>query len=171
MVQLCGQKGVAQGDILNACPVFFPTADLPKDDPEPVRDMDFEILNLIVMTQSCDLVEGKGKVKHVMLCAVLRVEDFEGKLDLNNIRAGRQPAFHLLAPCDIPGVDCGLRIVDFRIVYSLPIGYVQEHLDASKHRRLQPPYREHLSRNCARFFMRVGLPNDITDEQLKQHKP
>ena len=50
------KKGVAQGDILNACRVFFPPADLIKDDPEPIKDMDFEILNLIVMTQSCDLV-------------------------------------------------------------------------------------------------------------------
>ena len=39
--------------------------------------------------------------------------------------------------------------------------------------RVLPPYREHLSQAFARFFMRVGLPQDIKIKsnlfQLKKH--
>lgn len=33
-----------------------------------------------------------------------------------------------------------------------------------EHLRLLPPYREHLSQAFARYFMRVGLPQDLIIE-------
>ena len=53
-------------------------------------------------------------------------------------------------------------MVDFRNVYGVPFGFLEE-LSASRGERLRllPPYREHLSQAFARFFMRVGLPTDI----------
>jgi hypothetical protein len=52
--------------------------------------------------------------------------------------------------------------VDFRRVFSLPLGFMRGLATAQGNRlRLLPPYREHLSQSFARFFMRVGLPEDI----------
>jgi hypothetical protein len=56
----------------------------------------------------------------------------------------------------------GIHIVDFGRVFSLPMEYVQRHAENQGSRlRLRPPYREHLSQAFARFFMRVGLPQNI----------
>ena len=54
----------------------------------------------------------------------------------------------------------GVRLVDFRRTWSLPIGFLGQRADRP-HLRLITPYREHLSQAFARFFMRVGLPSDI----------
>jgi hypothetical protein len=37
------------------------------------------------------------------------------------------------------------------------------------HKRLLPPYREHLSQSFARYFMRVGLPVDIPKDEIKNY--
>jgi hypothetical protein len=55
-----------------------------------------------------------------------------------------------------------VRIVDFRRVFSLPLTFVRQRAPRTGDRlRLLPPYREHLSQAFARYFMRVGLPQDI----------
>jgi hypothetical protein len=52
--------------------------------------------------------------------------------------------------------------INFREIYSLPIGYLQQHAVALGPRwRLQSPFLEHFSQAFARFFMRVGLPSTI----------
>jgi len=56
----------------------------------------------------------------------------------------------------------GIRIVDFGRIFSLPKAFVHQFAaKQGKRLRLSPPYREHLSQSFARFFMRVGLPQDI----------
>jgi hypothetical protein len=69
--------------------------------------------------------------------------------------------FHLwyLAECD--WVEPGIRVVDFRSLFTLPLSFLREQAKSAKRVRLFPPYREHLSQAFARFFMRVGLPVDI----------
>jgi len=55
-----------------------------------------------------------------------------------------------------------LRIVDCGKVFCLPLPFIQElAVRQSPRLRLRSPYREHLSQAFARFFMRVGLPQDI----------
>lgn len=168
-----GSDVIEQGYILQDCPVLlFPPHTLKIDDPESI--LTWTKLNLIVMSQSCDMQvrqDGMTTLKHVMLCAFYRAMEFEKRLDLKNVRDGRQPPFHLLAHCDLPGFERGLRIVDFRNVYSLPIGFVREHLRTLDHLCLLPPYREHLSQAFARFFMRVGLPSDLDDADLQITTP
>ncbi len=62
----------------------------------------------------------------------------------------------------MPDMARELRIVNFRRVYSLPLTFVRQ-VAARRGRRLRllRPYREHLSQAFARYFMRVGLPQDI----------
>lgn len=61
------------------------------------------------------------------------------------------------------GIRMSPQIVDFSKVYSLPVLFLESWLGSRGDRRLRllPPYREHLSQAFARFFMRVGLPQDI----------
>jgi hypothetical protein len=82
-----------------------------------------------------------------------------GKEDL---RKGNVPGYHMLAANEVAELNRGIRIVDFRNVYGLPVQFAKRFADGKgKRLRLLPPYREHLSQAFARFFMRVGLPADI----------
>ena len=58
---------LAQGDLLERCPVFLPPADLA----EPWDEAAFawQERDVVVMTQTCDLVIGREKVTEVLLCA------------------------------------------------------------------------------------------------------
>jgi hypothetical protein len=56
------------------------------------------------------------------------------------------------------------RVVDFHDVFARPREMLESLL---RHRneprpQLLPPYREHLSQAFARFFMRVGLPTNVS---------
>jgi len=49
--------------------------------------VNWKTLNLIVMSQSCDVQvkkDGTATLKHVMLCPLYRAAEFEKKLDLKN---------------------------------------------------------------------------------------
>jgi len=163
-------REVQQGDILRGCPVYLPPDDLPVDgaaDSEAAV-VEFEWLerDVIVMSQTCDLFEGREKVRDVLLCAVWSCEEVGGHLATpkgkEDARRGNLPAYHMLAACDLPGFESGVSVVDFRRIYSLPLSHFRRRAeDAGDRIRLLPPYREHLAQSFARFFMRVGLPIDI----------
>jgi hypothetical protein len=56
-------------------------------------------------------------------------------------------------------------VVDFSNVYGVDFDTIMEiSKTLDKKVRLLPPYREHLSQAFARYFMRVGLPQDIKIE-------
>ena len=119
------------------------------------------------MSQTCDLVKGREKLEHVLLCSVWGYDDFKeddtfSKVEnWENARRGRFPAYHVLAKCELEEHDRDVRLVDFRQLYSLPLSFVRARAQASSRIRLMPPYREHLAQAFARYFMRVGLPADI----------
>jgi len=49
-----------------------------------------------------------------------------------------------------------------KAISSIPLAFVRQRAARADDRlRLLPPYREHLSQAFARYFMRVGLPQDI----------
>lgn len=156
-----------QGDLVEACPVFVPLNDFPLDAPTPV-DFDWEVRDVIVLTQSCDLVAGREKARQVLLCSVWELHEFTPPHHLASARGreearrGSLPAFHLLAASTEPPLKREVRVVDFRHVHTLPLAYLRQQVEKRGDRlRRLPPYREHLSQAFARFFMRVGLPVDI----------
>jgi hypothetical protein len=58
-------------------------------------------------------------------------------------------------------------VVDFRNVYGIHINNLKIIAKNLGDRvRLNPPYREHLSQAFARYFMRVGLPQDLVIEGI-----
>lgn len=153
-----------QGDILEACPVFMPPDELVGSD---LADglFQWEERDVIVLTQSCDLVAGREKVSEVLLCPLWnRSEITEGHLasakGIEEARRGNVPGFHLLAACSLPAMPRELRVVDFRRIHTLPIGFARR-VVANANERLLPPYREHMAQAFARYFMRIGLPLDI----------
>src|SRR4051794_34792696 len=66
---------LAQGDLIDRCPVFLPPADLA----EPSDDAAFawQERDVIVMTQTCDLVPSREKVTEVLLCAAWNRSDVQ----------------------------------------------------------------------------------------------
>ncbi len=155
-------EDLLQGDFIKECPVVIPPS-------EVCGEVEVRIINynVVVMSQSCDLVQ--EKLDLVLVCPVWLLTEFEEKSDFfkgrkgkEALRQGNVPGYHLLNRCEINGFESDYLVVDFRSVYSVPFNFI---LDLAKKRgrrlRLLPPYREHLSQAFARFFMRVGLPVDI----------
>ncbi|MEG4801720.1 hypothetical protein QUB63_17700 [Microcoleus sp. ARI1-B5] len=165
-----GEEEIKQGDILEDCPVFqLPEdlADITKDKLNITTKVEWREQDVIIMSQSCDLVKGREKVTEILLCAVWkRSELTEGYLASNagmeEARRGNLPGFHVLGECSLPDFHREVRVVDFRRVYSLPLPFVRRLVrEPGKRIRLLPPYREQLAQAFARYFMRVGLPTDI----------
>ncbi|RJQ49757.1 MAG: hypothetical protein C4538_01545 [Nitrospiraceae bacterium] len=160
------KEPVLQGDFFLSCPVFIPTtASLFKEDESPTGDIDE--YDVIVMSQSCDLV--LKKLDLVLVCPIWSLGDLEKENDFfkklegkEALRQGNVPGYHLLNKCGIDDFEREYAVVDFRQSYSLPFNLVIDIAQRQDKRlRLLPPYREHLSQAYARFFMRVGLPIDI----------
>jgi hypothetical protein len=156
---------IEQGDIFEDCSLFDPeTTDL--DDPASRAVFTWQTRDVIVMTQSCDLVPGRVKVDQVLVCVLWKLSDFPPQhllaspKGLEEARRGNLPGFHMLASNSDDDFPREARLVDFRKTRSLPLKYLQQRSN-KLHLRLLPPYREHLSQAFARYFMRVGLPIDI----------
>ncbi len=163
---------ISQGDIIEDCPVVIipPKGDI--DDGDEI-EATIQKIDVIVMTQACDLEQ--GKVTDVILCGVANVNEIrtqKGKLAdrgyLKEIKNGRVVSLHLLDKYDNEVLSCEHRVVDLRQLYSLPLDTLKAFAKKRGNRlRLLPPYREHLSQAFARVFMRVGLPSDIDVEKIK----
>lgn len=155
-----------QGDLLESCPIprFRPIL---SQDAEPVHEIDVELRDCLVITQSCDLSNEKARL--VALCPVYSVDTFTEtnsgfqKPDKwESVRKGRVEGLHLLAPRTDPFDSVNCLVVDFREIYSLPIDHLRELAATAEFRcRLRSPFLEHFSQAFARFFMRVGLPSGL----------
>jgi hypothetical protein len=153
-----------QGDLLPRClvPVFDPNLGA-----AGTHDVTADEYDLIVVTQSCDLEQGKSRL--VAACPIYAVAEFEvvnpafaRKGRWNEVLKGRVEGLHLLASPLNPENNREALVVDFREIYSLPFGYLTELAKQLGSRwRLRSPYLEHFSQAFARFFMRVGLPSTI----------
>lgn len=157
---------ITQGDIIENCPVFF----LPEGvniEPGQEVEIDVKIIDVIIMTQACDLEQ--EKVDEVLLCGLIDAKEAMNpkgkpldKGDFKTIKDGKTIGLHLLSKSQLPEMTRNYRVVDLKKVYTLPVATLKSFVENSGQRlRLLPPYREHLSQAFARIFMRVGLPSDI----------
>lgn len=159
-----------QGDFIDSCPILVPIVDINE------KTVKTEVIeyDVIIMSQSCDLFY--KKLDLVLVCPYHSLEDAEKKYDFlkstekkNALRKGNIVAHHLLNKCNINGFQKSYLVVDFRNVYGVPFNFLVKLSKKYKKRlRLLPPYKEHLSQAFARFFMRVGLPIDITEFKSKK---
>ncbi|MCI0691854.1 hypothetical protein L0337_07580 [candidate division KSB1 bacterium] len=161
-----------QGDIFERCPVFTLASPFSYQDycsPNFKADFSTWELDVIVMTQSCDLVKEHPKINEVLLCPLWDLEKLATQVELahqwkgkEDIRRGNVPGYLMLYASTLPGFERPIRAVSFHRVYSLPLVFLRGMAQArGKRLRLLPPYREHLGQAFARYFMRVGLPVDI----------
>ena len=160
-------NNLRQGDFLPNCPI--PIFSAIPDPTQTNLSLEVEIGNadLIVVTQSCDLENGKNEL--VALCPIYTLAEFEQanpkaaqKGFWEQVRKAKVEGFHLLSPFENPENNRECLVVDFREIYSLPFEFLTKHAETLESRwRLSSPYLEHFSQAFARFFMRVGLPSNI----------
>jgi hypothetical protein len=161
-----------QGDIVPNCPILIPPSNI-----QSQEEIEIEIkeIDSIILSQSCDLIN--GKIEIVLVCPYYPLttfiknlpEDQQGKKAqakiVDNLRKGYLPGYHLLNKNQDIDSFSDYQVVDFRNVYGIQFKSLIQIISALPERiRLLPPYREHLSQAFARYFMRVGLPQDIIVE-------
>lgn len=149
-----------QGDLIYGCPHVIPPKEICVG-----QDINVDIItyDVLILTQSCDLE--KGKLDLVLVCPFWPLREIEERypqLKDDNLKEsakrGYQPAWIIL---DELG-ESGFLLAVFRYAYSVPLEILKELIIKNPTRwRLYPPYREHLSQEFAKFFMRVGLPKGI----------
>jgi len=170
--EIVSGDNIQQGDILENCPVLILPSELSLNSSNTTAnpyEIPWEGRDVIVISQSCDMVKGREKIPEVLLCALWKKSDFqEGLMSTDQgwelARKGSIPAYHVLNRCALEGFKRDFMVVDFHRVHSLPLDFVRKIiLELDERIRLLPPYREHLSQAFARFFMRVGLPVDIPE--------
>jgi hypothetical protein len=155
-------KSLMQGDLIYDCPFVEPPKDASVGDNKSVNIKKY---NVIVLSQSCDLMW--NKLEYVLVCPFWTLTEIENIITQfkNNknlkesTRRGYQPPWLLLDK-----LDDEFLFADFRYVYSVPIETLVTIVNSSGSRqRLRPPYREYLSQEFAKFFMRVGLPKVVPE--------
>ena len=140
---------LAQGDYLQNCPVPVFPADYGQT--EGNSAVAVHLVDLIVVTQSCDL-ENK-KVSLVAMCPISTIAQLKtvdekyGKVDrLEEIRKGKFEALHMLSSTDTPANNQDVRIVDFREIHSLPVQFLGAHaMKLGRRWRLKSPYHSNIS--------------------------
>ncbi len=158
------ESSLPQGDYLQRClvPVFGPNLGA-----SGTHEVTADEYDLIVVTQSCDLEQ--GRVRLVAACPIYSISEFEAvnpafarKGRWNEVLTGRIEGLHLLASPTNPDNNREALVVDFREIYSSPLDYLLGRASQIGQRwRLRSPYLEHFSQAFARFFMRVGLTSTI----------
>ncbi len=158
---------LAQGDLIFDCEAIVTRSSVETEDQSAVS-VDVEIHDVIVLTQTCDLANG-GKVKRVHVCPTYTLAQISQSNNFFQSTKGRKslsnnelPAWHLLDGVQHEGFESDFRVVDFRAGLTLDVEYLREHaVRCGTRPRLLPPFRELLSQQFARFFMRVAVPQPI----------
>ena len=158
-----------QGDLLPKITAIQPKPNGPEDEEKDLRRGVAVDASVIVLTQTCDLEQ--GKVSEVLLAQVLpwivllKEEVKEGNESIKSRKfreklvEGNVPNLSLLHETKGPP-ELEWSVVNFRRLFSLPLDYVMNVADRSGDRlRLVSPYKEHLAQAFARYIMRVGLPH------------
>ena len=169
--ELKKSNDIEQGDMIPDCPIVIPPSNIYEGD-EP--EIEIKLIDSIILSQSCDLVN--NKIQIVLVCPYFTLKTFieslpkteqskkAKKKNIDNLKKGFLPGYHLLNKSDEKNIKDYI-VIDFRNVYGIQIESLREIAkNISSRNRLLPPYREHLSQAFARYFMRVGLPQDIIVE-------
>lgn len=156
---------IDQGDLIEGClligvKTFEPQA------PANV-ELKHSVERVVVLTQTCDLAN--QKVSHVVVAMVHDAETIisTGKLKAADvrgpIRGGRVFGWYFLPKNQELGL--GEMIVDMRQLHTVRLDLLTA-LCASGRRvaRVQPLYREHLSKHFADSYSRIGLPEPYETE-------
>ena len=175
VVEFGRESKFEQGDIITNCP-FYDT----HPDGKGGLETNVYRYDVVIMTQSCDLENGKTdkifvapwKPLQYHLDAFLAKQQRinpdklmltvkEKRNFFENLKNGIFYRYYILDKCP----DCGLPehpVIDFGNTYSVSLSELNRiAFDQNSIIRLKSPFKEHLSQAFARYFMRVGLPSTI----------
>jgi hypothetical protein len=184
---VAGETPIAQGDLIPACPLLswklsqpYPAGGHSEAEFLEQSARAFRA-DVVVMTQACDLEH--DKVSNVVLCPHTPLSTFHRNWETAMQALTQNPTAkawkntcqdiadghvwnHTFLNKWVEGeahLQPELRVVEFRELFTIPRGFLQELVNNRKEKRLRlrSPYREHLSQAFARFFMRVGLPQPV----------
>lgn len=172
--EITESREITQGDLIADVPVISFIEDIPL----PIKNGEIESpiyygeANIMILSQACDLQN--RDVDPVILCSYWPAEGYGNRIGdeaynsksrWEAIRRGFVYSHFLLKEYDGEHKEDfkhPLSIINFKKIFVLPHKYIEKVVSRNPRRlRLLPPYREHLSQSFARFFMRVGLPQDI----------
>src|SRR5215213_6384475 len=131
---------IEQGDLLFNLPVYFPR--YPEGiafDPEDIGERelpriasDIGIYDVIVLSQSCDLVAEQNAPLSVIVCPIFTIDAgkqyYKSLLNaggLNNVIKGREPGLHMLNECTLPSFPLPFHVLFFHQVLTVPVSYVR----------------------------------------------
>jgi hypothetical protein len=178
--------GLTQGDIILECPLLrWAIGDAVDAEPESSEERLYRSAtafkaDVVVMTQACDLEQ--GKVADVVLCPCCTLSTYKKAWETAERAKSQNPTQRawsvlcrdikdgfiwnlFLMNCMREGdLACEHQIVDFHAIHTAPKVFLDAMLmeRGAKRLRLLSPYREHLSQSFARYFMRVGLPTAVS---------
>lgn len=170
--ELAAAHDLRQGELLRACPIPLVTHLEPEAAHGSVCDVTVTRMDVIVVTQSCDLaVRGSQppKAELVAVCPVYSLGEwternpkFARPDNRETARLGRVEGIHLLASPLAPTDNQDALVAHFRQIVTIPLRVAATHARSNPTRwRLRSPFLEHFSQAFALFFMRVGLPFGI----------
>jgi len=171
---------IEQGDIIENCNIIIPNeqhyqAILESEKNENAEPLDVIDINCIVLSQSCDIQN--DNIDSIIICPIQSLKIFMEKGDYfksskarEELRQGKFPEYHLLQKFEGQELSNDYYYVDFHHIYSIPKNFIEAVIRDKPHKRLLPPYREHLAQSFARYFMRVGLPVDIPKDEIKDYR-
>ena len=176
---------LTQGDIIHDCPLVSWKAEGlqlgGREETEVLKGMTEAVrVDIVVMTQACDLEH--DKVQNAVLCPHLSLTEYSEvwkammasrnqnpskkawRSHCEDIRDGFVWNLAILNAGKASSLEVEHRIVDFHEIFTIPRDFLESLLEQRGQPRLRllPPYREHLSQAFARFFMRVGLPVQVS---------
>lgn len=151
------QEALTQGDILDDCPLLYWDESALQIGAE-LRSVTTRA-RVVVLTQACDLAQGKAtrvlvavvhSARHLVERGILR-----GQLIRDQVRCHRVYGWYFL-----PGAQAMEEsIVDLRHLHTVPRA-VLDHLigEGKRIAAISTPYREHLGQHFATTYARIGLP-------------
>ncbi len=175
--EINNSSDITQGDIFLNCHIPLPDKDLYKaiiQKEESLKSkLNLQIVDVIILSQACDIEN--DKINSLVMCPIWSLSTlmkenkyYKSSKARENLRQGKEPAYHLLNDYSSPKITFEFSVVEFHRIYSLPKNYLKTMGKNEDVRlRLLPPYREHLSQAFARYFMRVGLPIDIEKSRIR----
>jgi hypothetical protein len=170
-------SSIEQGDIVEKCNILVPNEQHYQailESRENKVPLDVVQIDGIILSQSCDIKN--EKIDSIIVCPIWSLKKFIEKGDYfsgskarEDLRQGKFPEYHLLQRFSSDELPNDFYFADFHRIYSVPKKFVVAIIKEKPHKRLLPPYREHLSQSFARYFMRVGLPVDIPREEIRNY--
>lgn len=161
-------SSLEQGDLIPECPVYRVEHAEDLEAPEAF----LELHDVVVLTQTCDLVN--DKVDEVLVAAVISYDrmfreegsarpDIKGRKFRKAVTDGVLPAYSLL-PQFAGQPPISWSLASFHHLFSVPKALAATTAgNAGQRLRLRSPYRENLAQAFARYMMRVGLPAPMDD--------